>query len=1126
MRPYFFVDKRKGMNESASQSAGLKAAPPYAGPAQLLAALAGAIAVAVMVGWRIDNRFLIQLHPTLVPMPYNSAILLLMASITLVLLARNHLALPRLLAGLGLLLSAVTMAQYIGGIDLGIDELLMQHYIAVRTIYPGRMAVSTAFSYILLNAGFLLYTVGGVSQRWMATIGSALIIATVVATVIGYEVNLQPLFGWSATTYMALHSALGIFMVALALFVISSSATLGGDGQEGNHALITTAGFIVIVTATLLLWSGLTRQRDEQLQASVEGDLRWLGISLNALHGERVNTIERMARRWEATNGTERTIWELDAASYIETLAGIQTLYYVDAAGEVQWSVPQQGASLQPGSDIFSLAQLVAAFDRAREDGEATFSTPYRGGAQEQHFLLIRPLVVNGERGGFIVADFNANTLFRLVEARDPTVPFRIFYRGTPVYEAAIAVDLASPAERIGHMSLGIAGGGWELDVLPPPTDLRSRLPTIVLVSGILMALLLVAVLHLWGLSRRALVAMDKANAELLRSKGELNRFRTTLDRTLDCVFMFDADTYRFFYCNAGALRTSGLSYEQLLSMHAWDMNPGRTEASFRELVAPLLNGEQDALKFDTVMGTVAGHQVPVECFIQYIAPANEPARFVAIVRDLTQRKRMEQMKSEFVSTVSHELRTPLTSISGALGLVAGGALGDVPAPAMDMIHIAHNNSRRLTHLINDLLDIEKIAAGKLTFDMQVQPLMPLIEQAVEATSMYGTENKVTLRVLHGTPDVDVRVDSQRLLQVLSNLLSNAIKFSPEGGIVDIILEHRAPKVRISVRDRGRGIPEGFRNRIFEKFAQADASDTRKQSGTGLGLAISRELAERMNGYLDYDSVPGDGACFYIELPVANERLLVGEGGNTPILIVEDDADAALLLRKLLSDAGYSADIAGHGAAALRALDERQYAAVVLDLLLPDMNGIDIIRQIRAREATRALPVIVASAQTENGKLTISGDVPSIVWLPKPVDQSLLLNELRSLIERTKRPCRVLHIEDDADLHRVIRTMAGPDCEFTHAGDIQAARRELKPDAFDVVILDLGLPDGCGLDLLPDIKSTVPASRLVILTGQDTSELDLLKVDSVLLKSRMTPRQLLDAIQAAGLATPRGGDAS
>ncbi len=1089
-------------------------------PAQVLGLLACCIAVAVMIGWHAHIPFLIQLRADLVPLPYNSAILMLFGGITLILLIHGMIVLPRLLAGIALLVSAVTITQYFTGVDAGIDQLLMEHYLTVQTVYPGRMAISTAFSYLILNSGFLLFTLGDEVRhlRSVATICSAIVIACVIATVIGYEANLQPLFGWSATTYMALHSAFGIFLLGLGLFVSSSVGTEGDDGVAENHTVMATAGFIVIVTATLLLWSGLTRQRDEQLQATLDADLRWLGISINALYQERANTIERMSRRWEISGGTMRMIWEEDAASYVDTLDGIQAVYRIDPAGLVQWSVPADSGSLVTGTDVLALATLAPAFDMARASGETGYSTPYQRADGAHHFLLVRPLTVAGQHDGFIVADFNTDTLFDLVQARDPSVPFSVHYAGTDVYSTPPLAGEVHTGERLAVTPLAVAGNGWELQVFQQTAaDLRSRMPNVVLVSGVLMALFLVAVLHLWGLSRRALVAADRANADLLRSERQLNRFRTTLDRTLDCVFMFDAATYQFFYGNAGALRMTGLSFEQLLTKHAWHMNPTRTEASFRELVTPLLNHEQDSLTFDTLQSNAQGGTVPVECFIQYIAPPREPARFVVILRDITQRKRVEQMKSEFVSTVSHELRTPLTSISGALGLITGGALGEVPPAAMDMITIAHNNSRRLTHLINDLLDIEKIAAGKVAFDLQVQPLLPLVEQAVEATRTYGTENHVSLKLVPAAPGIDVRVDSQRLLQVLSNLLSNAIKFSPEGGVVEIAVEHRAPKVRISVRDHGRGIPDEFRGRIFQKFAQADASDTRKQSGTGLGLAISRELAERMNGLLDYDSVPGEGACFYLDLQVANEQLLVGSG-DSPILIVEDDGDAALLLRKMLADAGYSSDIAGNGAAALQALEKKRYAGVVLDLMLPDMSGIDIIRKLRSQEATRDLPIIVASAQTEDGKLTINGDFSGIVWLPKPVDQALLLKEIGYLAAHSDAPCRVLHIEDDADLHRVISSMAGQACTFTRAGDLQQARALLNPGAFDAVLLDLGLPDGSGLDLLPDIKAAVPHARLIILTGQDTSLLDLGKVDSVLLKSRMTPRQLLEAIQVGMLA--------
>lgn len=252
-------------------------------------------------------------------------------------------------------------------------------------------------------------------------------------------------------------------------------------------------------------------------------------------------------------------------------------------------------------------------------------------------------------------------------------------------------------------------------------------------------------------------------------------------------------------------------------------------------------------------------------------AMRNEDGEIVCLsgfIHDITERKRMERMKDEFISTVSHELRTPLTSITGALGLLSAGAVGDLPEQARQMLDIARKNGQRLTHLINDLLDMEKLAVGKMPFDMQVQELEPLVAQAVQDNRIYAAQYHVRFALDARAPDVQVCVDALRLQQVLANFLSNAAKFSPEGGTVEIAVSRRGAQARVDVRDHGPGIPEEFKPRIFEKFTQADASDARRRGGTGLGLAISKELVERMGGRIGFESEPGQGACFYFELPV------------------------------------------------------------------------------------------------------------------------------------------------------------------------------------------------------------------------------------------------------------------
>jgi signal transduction histidine kinase len=235
--------------------------------------------------------------------------------------------------------------------------------------------------------------------------------------------------------------------------------------------------------------------------------------------------------------------------------------------------------------------------------------------------------------------------------------------------------------------------------------------------------------------------------------------------------------------------------------------------------------------------------------------------------RDITALKEIGRMKDEFISAVSHELRTPLTSIRGSLDLMVSGALGDLPDESMSLAKIAQANCRRLVRLINDVLDIEKIEAGQLALRFEPLGLESVVEQTALAMGPYGADFDVSFRLESSIQGARVRADADRLAQVLENLLSNAAKYSPRGATVRIILSRHGGDLRVAVVDRGPGIAPAHHDRIFEKFAQIDASGARRTKGTGLGLNIARAIVERLGGTIGVASRPGDGSTFYFDLP-------------------------------------------------------------------------------------------------------------------------------------------------------------------------------------------------------------------------------------------------------------------
>jgi len=239
-------------------------------------------------------------------------------------------------------------------------------------------------------------------------------------------------------------------------------------------------------------------------------------------------------------------------------------------------------------------------------------------------------------------------------------------------------------------------------------------------------------------------------------------------------------------------------------------------------------------------------------------------------VQDITERKKAERLKNEFVSTVSHELRTPLTSIYGGLKMVLAGVAGELPDKIHKLVALAFNNSERLNLLINDLLDIQKIEAGQMLFKFQPVDVLALVRRAIDENTGYAEKFKVSYSFADKAVPQGLMIngDENRLCQVLANFLSNAVKYSEPEEVIEIRVEMTTPWITFSVTDHGTGIPKDFQPKVFEKFAQADSSDTRKRGGTGLGLSVCKALVESHNGEIGFKTKLGEGTTFFFRLPM------------------------------------------------------------------------------------------------------------------------------------------------------------------------------------------------------------------------------------------------------------------
>lgn len=464
--------------------------------------------------------------------------------------------------------------------------------------------------------------------------------------------------------------------------------------------------------------------------------------------------------------------------------------------------------------------------------------------------------------------------------------------------------------------------------------------------------------------------------------------------------------------------------------------------------------------------------------------------------------KRAEEMEKRFLANMSHELRTPLNAILGFAELLIDDREAAIaPERRRTFLETIHRSGQHLLELINDILDLAKVDAGQMTIEVEPVSAPAAITEAIGVIEPLAQERRISMET-NVEADATVRADPGRLKQVLLNLLSNAIKFSDDGGRVEVAAKRQGESVRFEVADHGIGIAPEDQDRLFRDFQQVPSRPARRQQGTGLGLALSKRLVELHGGSIGLISAPQKGSTFWFTMPSATvapageerPRPRNANHATTPlVLVVEDDPKAAEILDRYLVSAGYRTEIARDGVEALEKARGMRPAAITLDVLLPKLDGWNVLAQLKLDEATAHIPVVVVSVldQPSHGRALGAAD-----YFVKPVQRDALIARLDRFTFSTKvkeREVRILVVDDEAQARQLLAEMLEPlGFEVIGAATGEQGLQLVRDRTPDLVILDLLMPGMSGFEVVKALKADLytRAIPILVVTGKDMSDRD------------------------------------
>ncbi len=853
----------------------------------ILASCCILLGVVTIFAWYLKLFALIQWSDTLPPMQFNTAMGFVLTGFGL--LAGNN-GLTRILHICGALTFAIgftNTAQYILNADFGIDQLLVDAYPVTGKSIPGRMAFSTAISFMLLGIGLLLPVKISLQRNFLKFLAlgcGGLVSAFAVSFLIGYLTGIDAIYTWLQSSKVAPQSNIGFFLAGYGLLLIHFRTQ--ASSSVNNISILSVLPTLLICVVTLLIWHGLRAHYDQMALEEMMLKTKNISRQIDAAIQERLRAMERMALRMENTQLTRRE-WEADANAYYRDFPAYQSIEWADANAVTRWGISETEIKELTGFDLNKNIVIRQIITAAQQNPEIVISRPVMLPHAGESIIAVRTLRSGTHITGYLLNVYQINTLFNhLLQSADTSNMAVTILRNDVIlyFSLKSRTQVVNDKHYLVHPLKYLPG--WEIKFTQFKLETDTALPMVVLVSGLGTALLVGIAIWYWQLAAlRAKEILQTANT----IAEQAMRLNSIVDTIVDGIITINADGIIESY-NTSAANIFGYGPSEVIGRNVSLLMP-EPDSSRHDRY---LKNHQDGgpagiigIGREVVGKRKDGSLFPMDLAVNEMWIRHQ-RKYTGIVRDITRRKQAEQgmldakneaelsnqAKSRFLAQMSHELRTPLNAILGFSQLMQIDS--DLTAGQKDNVGEIYKAGKHLLELINEILDLSRIESGKVNLQIEEVGLQFILDECIHMVAPLESQYGISIMpfTLPAPSDLQVYADSTRLKQVIINLLSNAIKYNYRGGQVRLechLLENQ--RVRINVIDTGYGIQEDIQQELFKPFTRFHNDNTGIE-GTGIGLSISKQLIELMHGSIGISSAPGKGSTFWIELQQATHNTL------------------------------------------------------------------------------------------------------------------------------------------------------------------------------------------------------------------------------------------------------------